>query len=109
LILVDGAYLAKLFLNKCMKKDLTKAVKVSDHLMKAHIRNADNIEKLVKEWDESSLKEIGKIISDTHRDVAKCIYFVKMCIVGDCKHPKKMHDTTKDGQKYCMQCNNDLE
>ena len=26
-----------------------------------------------------------------------------------CKHPKKMHDTSPDGQKYCMNCNADLK
>jgi len=25
-----------------------------------------------------------------------------------CRHPKKMHDTSPDGQKYCMNCNADL-
>ena len=25
-----------------------------------------------------------------------------------CRHPKKYHDITKDGQKYCMNCNADL-
>lgn len=91
-----------------MKKDLKKAILVSDYLIKAHIRNADNIEKLMGERGERGIGELGHLIADTHRDVAKCIYFVKMCIVGDCKHPKKMNDVTSDGQKYCMQCNNDL-
>lgn len=92
-----------------MKKDLKKAIQVSDYLMKAHLRNASNIEKLIKDWDKKGIGDLGQVIADTHRDVAKCIYFVKMCIVGDCKHPKKMIDTTKDGQRYCMQCNNDLD
>jgi len=25
-----------------------------------------------------------------------------------CRHPKKDHDTSPDGQKYCMNCNADL-
>ena len=25
-----------------------------------------------------------------------------------CRHPKKMHDVSPDGQKYCMNCNADL-
>lgn len=25
-----------------------------------------------------------------------------------CRHPKKMRDTSPDGQKYCMNCNADL-
>lgn len=25
-----------------------------------------------------------------------------------CSHPKKMQDVTKDGQRYCMNCNADL-
>ena len=92
-----------------MKKDLRKAVKICDYLILAHYKNAENIEEMVKDWGADDPGELGKVVAETHKEVARYIDVIKMCILGECIHPKKMQDTTKNGQKYCMQCNNDLD
>ena len=55
-----------------MKRNITKAIKIADYLIEAHIKNANGMEELVKNWTTSS-KDLGLGIASVHRDVAKCI------------------------------------
>lgn len=84
-----------------------KAIKICDYLIEAHVRNSGNIREKVKDWD-SNLKGLGIVIAEVHEDVAKCIFAIKKNLIPNCKHPKKMQDMTPGGQRYCMNCNSDL-
>lgn len=57
-------------------KQIAKAVKIADYLIVAHIKNADGMEQLVKDWTTDS-KGLGLEIASVHRDVAVCIGFIK--------------------------------
>lgn len=46
---------------------------IADFLIVAHIKNANGIEELVKNWTPESTKHLGLEIASSHRDVAKCI------------------------------------
>lgn len=87
-----------------------KAIRICDHLIKTHYKNAVGMEEMIKkEMDPNDGPgSLGMAIVNTHRDVAKALELLKSFIVKpDCKHPKKMHDKC-DGVLYCMQCNEDL-
>ena len=62
-----------------MQKNVKKAIKISDYLIDAHIRNAVGMEELVKNWTTSS-KGLGLEIASVHREVAKCIEMIKDCL-----------------------------
>jgi len=49
---------------------------MADYLIDAHIRNANGIEELVKNWTADP-KGLGLEIASVHRDVAKCIEVIK--------------------------------
>ncbi len=57
-------------------KQIAKAVKIADYLIVAHIKNADGMEELVKDWTTNS-KGLGLEIASVYRDVAECIGFIK--------------------------------
>ena len=59
-----------------MKRNITKAIKIADYLIDIHIKNANGMEELVKNWNTDS-KELGLEIASVHRDVAKCIELIK--------------------------------
>lgn len=59
-----------------MKRNITKAIKIADYLIVVHIKNADGMEELAKNWTESS-KGLALEIASVHRDVAKCIGMIK--------------------------------
>ena len=59
-----------------MKRNITKAIKIADYLIVAHIKNADGMEELVKNWTTES-KGLGLEIASVHRDVASCIGIIK--------------------------------
>lgn len=93
-----------------MQKNIQIAIKVTNILIESHIRNSNGIEKLVKDWKEDSPKSLAMSIASVHDDVAKCLIFIKKLLEEKpkCKHPKKMQDICK-GQRYCMNCNEDLD
>lgn len=70
-----------------MKKNITKAIKIADYLIDAHIRNANGMEELVKNWTSSS-KELGLEIVAVHRSVADCIEMIKELLVENPKERK---------------------
>ena len=72
-----------------MKKNITKAIKIADHLIKIHIKNADGMEELVKSWTTSS-KGLGLEIAAVHRDVASCIGMIKELLEQKPKEKKKI-------------------
>ena len=59
-----------------MKRNITKAIKIADFLIDTHIKHANNMEELVKDWTTNS-KELGLEIASVHRDVASCIDMIK--------------------------------
>ena len=71
-----------------MKKNIIKAIKIADHLINAHIKNANGMEELVKNWSEES-KGLGLEIASVHRDVAKCIGVIKELLGEERKTAKE--------------------
>jgi len=59
-----------------VKRNIIKAIKIADHLIDAHIKNAKGMEELVKNWTTES-KGLGLEIASVHRDVATCIEMIK--------------------------------
>ena len=57
-------------------KQIAKAVEIADYLILAHVKNADGMEELVKNWTTNS-KDLGLEIAFVHRDVAVCIGMIK--------------------------------
>jgi len=58
-----------------VKRDIPKAIKIANFLIAAHYKNADGMEKLVKDWTTDS-KGLGLEIASVHRDVATCIELI---------------------------------
>ena len=94
-----------------MKKDIQKAIKITAYLIDIHLRNANGIEKLSKNWDDDErMKGLATSLISNNEDEAKCLLFLKNCLEGKpkCKHPKKMRDKCGN-QWYCMNCNEYIE
>lgn len=92
-----------------MKKNIQIAIKITDELIKAHLKNSQGIRDLVNSWT-SDTKGLGLAIASVHEDVANCLFVIKKYLEDKpkCKHPKKMRDKC-EGQIYCMQCDTDLD
>ena len=59
-------------------------------------------------WNKDDLlKKLSITLVDMLERDSKILRSIRRELVGNCKHPKKMHDICK-GQKYCMACNMDL-
>ena len=59
-------------------------------------------------WNgDNLLKKLSITLVDMLDRDSKVLRSIRHELVGNCKHPKKMHDICK-GQKYCMACNMDL-
>ena len=93
-----------------MKKNIKTAIKIIDMLVESHLKNADGIEKLTRDWNDEGPKGIGRSIASTHKDVAECLLVIKKFLEEKpkCKHPKKMRDKCA-GVEYCMNCNEDIK
>ena len=59
-----------------VKRNITKAIKIANHLIDAHIKNANGMEEMVKNWKPLGPKELGLEIASVHRDVASCIELI---------------------------------
>lgn len=70
-----------------MKRNIAKAIKVADHLIDAHLKNAKGMEDLVKDWTTDS-KGLALEIASVHRDVATCIEFIKELLTEKPKEKK---------------------
>ncbi len=70
-------------------KQIAKAVKIADYLIVAHIKNADGMEELVKDWTTNS-KGLGLEIASVHRDVAKCIEQIVIALQPSTPKEKKL-------------------
>ena len=75
-----------------MKKNITTAIKIADGLIDAHIRNATGMEELVKNWNTDT-KGLGLEIATVHRDVAKCIGYIKELLESEKPKGKKLVKT----------------
>lgn len=92
-----------------MRKNIQSAIKITDGLIKAHLKNAKGMRTLVGSWN-ADVKDLGLEIAGVHEDVAKCLLAIKNLLEEKpkCKHPKKMQDRCA-GQLYCMNCNSNLD
>ncbi len=70
-----------------MPADIKKAIKIADYLITAHIKNADGMENLVKNWSTDS-RGLGLEIASVHRDVASCLEEIKNCLINKPKRRK---------------------
>jgi hypothetical protein len=61
----------------------------------------DRIRKSMAEILQGKADYLAKILSDLQE-------VRQQRLPKKCRHPKKGHDITVDGQKYCMNCNVDL-
>ena len=75
-----------------MKRNITKAIKIADYLIIAHIKNASGMEELVKDWN-SDTKGLGLEIAKVHRDVARCIGYIKELLESEKAKEKKLVKT----------------
>ena len=91
-----------------------RSIRIVNYLIGVHLKNSHNLQELTKNWDDDNMTRLGKMIGDVHEDVAKSLLILKNLMhkeykIKKCRHPKKMHDQTKDGQWYCMNCNADIK
>lgn len=86
---------------------VAKAIKICNFLIESHLKNSKRMRELVKDWIDTP-KGLAITIAEVHEDVAKCLLLIKNNIEPKCKHPKKMRDGKK-GQRYCMNCNLDMD
>lgn len=63
--------------------------------------SADRIRSNTARIAQGKVDYLGKILAEL--EPVKMLRLAKKC-----RHPKKDHDVTSDGQKYCMNCNSDL-
>lgn len=87
-----------------------KALEMLDFLIQYEKKMQDAMADPTKPWNIGSdnIKNLAKILSDSHRDNMRILNGIKKELVPNYKHPKKMKDRTADGQWYCMNCNLDL-
>ena len=84
------------------------AIKLCDLLITKYLKHAQGMRDTVKDWEPNEPKDLGMTIADSIEDVALCICAIKSQIQPKCKHPKKMRDGKK-GERYCMNCNLDMD
>ena len=77
-----------------MQKNIKTAIKITDYLIEAHIRNSNGIRDLVKGWDDNGQKSLGMSIASVHEDVAKTLLVVKKMLEEKPKRMKKIEKTT---------------
>ena len=59
-----------------MRKNIQTAIKITDGLIEAHLKNAKGMRKLVDSWNAGT-KDLGLEIASVHEDVAKCLITIK--------------------------------
>ncbi len=74
-------------------KNIKKAIKIADHLITAHIKNAEGMEKLAKDWTSEN-KGLALEIASVHRDVAICIDRIKELLLEKPKEKKLVKSHT---------------
>ena len=72
-----------------VKRNITKAIKIANHLIDAHIKNANGMEEMVKDW-KTDTKGLGLEIASVHRDVAKCIEQIVIALQPSTPKEKKL-------------------
>ena len=75
-----------------MKRDIPKAIKIANYLIKAHYKNANGMEEMVKDW-KTDTKGLGLEIASVHRDVAKCIEQIVEALQPNTPKEKKLVNT----------------
>ena len=72
LVSIYISYLDNFVFLTLVKRNITKAIKIANYLIDAHIKNANGMEEMVKDW-KTDTKELGLAIASVHRKVAKGI------------------------------------
>ncbi|QLH08563.1 hypothetical protein DSQ19_02905 [Candidatus Nitrosotenuis sp. DW1] len=96
---------------------IRKAIMALDLLIENKRKNRDMMLDPTQSWNEcndSANRMTNQIAKDLQNDV-DWLQAIKRQLLPEqhrtkiiCRHPKKDHDVTSDGQKYCMNCNADL-
>ena len=64
-------------------------------------------------WNQGDdiIKDMASLVAEGIDNDIEWLTAIKKQLpqLSKCRHPKKDHDITKDGQKYCMSCNTDLK
>lgn len=86
---------------------IKKAIEILDWWIN---HKKQSMKQLKEEWnyDADKATEVAKALIKSDETVLYNLETIKVELVPNCKHPKKMIDTLPDGQKYCMNCNLDL-
>ncbi len=87
LVSIDISFLDNFAFLTPVKRNITKAIKIANYLIEAHIKNANGMEEMVKNWTTDS-KGLGLEIASVHRDVAKCIGLIKELLAEKPKEKK---------------------
>lgn len=96
---------------------IRKAIMVLDMLIENKRKTREVMLDPTESWnegDDAANRMVNQIAKNLQNDV-DWLQAVKRQLLPEqhrtkivCKHPKKDHDVTADGQKYCMNCNLDL-
>jgi len=85
-----------------------KALQLTDWLIQNNTTLRKGLLDSEMPWNKDDLlKKLSVALVDMIDRDSKVLRSIRSELVGNCKHPKKMHDICK-GQKYCMACNMDL-
>lgn len=95
---------------------VTKAIQGLDIMIRNKELLKTKLDDLSKSTnDNSSCKTLLSSLTESLQFDVQVLSRIKSNLLPDqkrtkivCKHAKKYHDITKDGQKYCMNCNADL-
>jgi len=87
-----------------------KAISLLDLLLQGDIKLRDGMRDPSKSWnsEHDAFHSLVQTWIGLLDDNVKILEAIQKELHVNCKHPKKMRDTTSDGQEYCMNCNNDI-
>jgi len=83
------------------------AIEIIDKLIEGHLRCSKSMREKTKDWTDQP-GNLARAIAEVQEDIVKALIVIKKNIQPNCKHPKKMRDG-KPGERYCMNCNLDMD
>lgn len=84
-----------------------KAVRIVDGFLENRTKHIAELQRPENNWGHGIAAEaVAQDIARMTHEIG-VFKILRKEIAPNCKHPKKMHDTS-NGQKYCMNCNMDL-
>ncbi|MCV0392100.1 MAG: hypothetical protein K5790_02270 [Nitrosopumilus sp.] len=83
-----------------------KAIKIIDWWIG---QKKQTIQELQNKWlNSDDAYGVEKALLHSEKTIILNLEVIRKELIPNCNHPKKMRDTTADGQVYCMNCNFDL-